>query len=446
MKKGLTILAVVVMVGVGLFQVGIKLASRDIPPPDESFFNVERLEVAPEDNAYTYFLQATNVLQPPEQPELMTQYLNDIPVDPAAVQEVAESNSDCFSLIQRGTDCSICQMPPLEDFQTVFPYIHPWLEIAKVNALRAQYFRLSGDFRTATDACILEMKFGNLVHQNAPSLIVYLVGVAVVEMGLAQVLDLATDPGMPEQELARLAVALEKPVSFDRGFSRALKSEYLYTTSVIDYMQKRPDELASLSGNEEPSAFMNIVWNRFPGTSYFFQPNKSKQVFADFYRVMIEDTPLLYSEMELPDTVEDSGGLWTLLRPNGISRLLQALLEPAVDKVMAKKCFMESRVAGAQLVVACNRFEREKGRCPESLQDLVPTYLAAVPIDPFDGEPFRYSAEKGIVYSVGQNLTDEGGSMRVEGSEDEVPTRRNRRKAEDMVYEIRPAAKPDESN
>jgi hypothetical protein len=40
----------------------------------------------------------------------------------------------------------------------------------------------------------------------------------------------------------------------------------------------------------------------------------------------------------------------------------------------------------------------------------VPAYLAAVPADPYDGKPFRYSAAKGVVYSVSKDLRDDGGS------------------------------------
>jgi hypothetical protein len=47
---------------------------------------------------------------------------------------------------------------------------------------------------------------------------------------------------------------------------------------------------------------------------------------------------------------------------------------------------------------------------PESLSELVPKYLPKVPIDPFDGKPLRYSKEKGIIYCVGKDLKDSGGS------------------------------------
>lgn len=64
---------------------------------------------------------------------------------------------------------------------------------------------------------------------------------------------------------------------------------------------------------------------------------------------------------------------------------------------------------------------------PATQEALVPDYLSAVPRDPFDGQPFRYSAEKRIVYSVGENLTDDGGD---EGRE------RGRRRAKDLVFKL----------
>ena len=56
-------------------------------------------------------------------------------------------------------------------------------------------------------------------------------------------------------------------------------------------------------------------------------------------------------------------------------------------------------------------------RVPEELSDLTPTFLDAVPTDPFDGEPLRYRVmENGyIVYSIGDNQRDDGGAERTEG-------------------------------
>ena len=53
---------------------------------------------------------------------------------------------------------------------------------------------------------------------------------------------------------------------------------------------------------------------------------------------------------------------------------------------------------------------RHEDALPPSLDALVPEYLDAVPRDPYDGKPLRYSAEKRILYSVGRDGIDSGGS------------------------------------
>jgi len=438
MKKALTILAVVLLLGVGVLRGLYQWASRDIPPPDNSEFVVERPVVAPEDNAYTYFLQATNFLYSPTNCALMSDYLAGKPVDEAEIRELIEKNKECLALIKKGTECSICLTPPVEDFMMQFLYIQPWLGIGRLNAVYTRQTRLDGDDQTATESCIVGMNFGKLILQDAPSLIVYLVGMAILDTAVDQVLGVATDLRTPEEELIILAKALNQSVPLVSGLNKAMKGEYLYSTIAIDYFRESAENSGGLLGYDETPYLLKIFLKRFQRSTYFFQPNKSKKLFADLYRVMIENTPLIYSDMIFPEPVTDSGGVGQLLRPNGVSRILQALLEPSIQPVLAKKCDMESMVSGTRLVVACNRFEREEGRWPESLQELVPEYLDAVPLDPFDGEPFRYSAEKGLVYSVGKNLTDEGGSSMMPDGKVEGETGWRHKNAEDLVFEIKP--------
>ena len=65
-------------------------------------------------------------------------------------------------------------------------------------------------------------------------------------------------------------------------------------------------------------------------------------------------------------------------------------------------------------VIACalERYRLEKGRYPENLEALTPGYLAIPPVDVLEGQPLRYTP-KGKdafqLYSLGWNLTDEGG-------------------------------------
>jgi hypothetical protein len=49
----------------------------------------------------------------------------------------------------------------------------------------------------------------------------------------------------------------------------------------------------------------------------------------------------------------------------------------------------------ALLQVALRLYQAEKGQAAESLVDVVPKYLGAVPADPYDGQPFRYRLSRG---------------------------------------------------
>jgi hypothetical protein len=90
-----------------------------------------------------------------------------------------------------------------------------------------------------------------------------------------------------------------------------------------------------------------------------------------------------------------------------VSRILlssSARVHGAREQLSAQR-----RVALAGIAVA--RYIAANGSPPDSLAQLVPKFLPAVPLDPYDGQPLRYKkqAETYTVYSISKNLTDDGG-------------------------------------
>ncbi|MBK8266870.1 MAG: hypothetical protein IPK83_00605 [Planctomycetes bacterium] len=69
--------------------------------------------------------------------------------------------------------------------------------------------------------------------------------------------------------------------------------------------------------------------------------------------------------------------------------------------------------AAAATVIATSAYQAETQRLPASIDHLVPEYLSAVPIDPFDGHSLRMQARAKspgfILYSVGPNQRDDAG-------------------------------------
>jgi len=78
------------------------------------------------------------------------------------------------------------------------------------------------------------------------------------------------------------------------------------------------------------------------------------------------------------------------------------------------------RCAGAALAV--ERFRLANGRMPASVPELVPGFLSAPPLDPFDGRPLRWFADaQGYTfYSVGENRADENGKDTAEGHSGDI--------------------------
>jgi hypothetical protein len=63
--------------------------------------------------------------------------------------------------------------------------------------------------------------------------------------------------------------------------------------------------------------------------------------------------------------------------------------------------------------VAIERYRRQKGGIPGSLDDILPRYIESVPLDPFTGKPLLYTrdGQSYTVYSTGFNRIDDGGVL-----------------------------------
>jgi hypothetical protein len=68
----------------------------------------------------------------------------------------------------------------------------------------------------------------------------------------------------------------------------------------------------------------------------------------------------------------------------------------------------------AAVACALERWRLAQGRFPETLDSLVPGFMAQLPHDIINGRPLKYHRTKEgrfVLYSVGWNETDEGGTV-----------------------------------
>jgi hypothetical protein len=78
----------------------------------------------------------------------------------------------------------------------------------------------------------------------------------------------------------------------------------------------------------------------------------------------------------------------------------------------------------ASTAIALELFKMDTGVYPKALSELVPEYLADLPVDPWDGEQLlHYSirpAGRPALWSIGENQTDENGFVGKHGTGDDI--------------------------
>lgn len=84
---------------------------------------------------------------------------------------------------------------------------------------------------------------------------------------------------------------------------------------------------------------------------------------------------------------------------------------PGVSRALREEVKADMRLQVAEVALAVEEWRMEHGRWPDSLEELVPELLDAIPQDPFSDGAIRYArTEDGvIVYSVGEDGKDNGG-------------------------------------
>jgi hypothetical protein len=87
-------------------------------------------------------------------------------------------------------------------------------------------------------------------------------------------------------------------------------------------------------------------------------------------------------------------------------------LPAAIGRAALQEARLDAQLGAAELGLACRLHRMQHTTYPVSLRDLSPAYLPALPLDPFTGRGYVYRrAGQGFkVYSLGENLKDDGGT------------------------------------
>ena len=155
----------------------------------------------------------------------------------------------------------------------------------------------------------------------------------------------------------------------------------------------------------EPLGMHASIGRAYP-TGWLYRNQLRSNQFADATLARVEQTTKVLK-----------AGTYLEIKPGGwIDRyrhIFYYLITPAYSGVERKYVFAHTRLDQLRLACALERHRLARGTYPETLQALVPNFVADLPHDVIDGAPLRYqrTAEGGYqLYSIARNRKDDGGN------------------------------------
>lgn len=392
----------------------------DTAAPDVGDLRLVPAAVLPEDNAYTYFLQATNAFCPPTEFSYY-RYTKGDPVDEALVYACITNNQETLDWIRRGVECPDCQLPGVAGRALGPDRGIPnasFFGIGRVIAIQSRFERLQGRSAEATDACLLLLRFGNHLHAGSVCNLDFMIGNAMVHTGLGQAEALSRDHRCEAQDRARLATALANLTPTETVLDNVIRGEYVVLANILDRLPQTMAASLWYVGDGFWNRMRIKVYRSIFIPSYFMQNNRTKHIIADDSRQVITHVSSVYADSPSWNDIRSGADVRGRLPfANTLGRWIVAMFSRvSLEYACQLKYRTESSIAGIRLILACRAFEEQMARLPDTLDELVPAFMPSVPRDPFDGQPFRYAAERRIVYSVGKNLTDDDGSDERQGA------------------------------
>jgi hypothetical protein len=237
------------------------------------------------------------------------------------------------------------------------------------------------------------------------SQLVHAAGVALSMVGLEQVLNRTH---LSPESLSELSKAFQNMEQYDaqgEGFMRAVAGERAIHLEIL----KNPDQLVQYLNTSFASGLPDEQRSRM--VQEVNQP-RSLKAEQDYFETTFQQLLSAHQET-FPNRLKTD----ELIRQRAAKATSQGLLFNSSYWGGFVGAFSREASCLANLRLALTAVALEQFRAahanqyPAALSELTPNYLAATPVDPFDGKPLRYRKQGAgyLVYSIGPDLKDNGG-------------------------------------
>ena len=290
-------------------------------------------------------------------------------------------------------------------FAAQIPHLQILKSAAKLYALRLSAHLALGDSAAAYEDFHDGLRLTTATVAE-PSLIAGLVSIATATLMENAVWGGLADHRWAEPELRRIEADLATLDWLKAGLF-AMGSERGGENLMTDMLIENPGQLDGILGSDAPSGYVGF---RFYPTGWFYQNKVRWNRYFDEVQARFEPEHHRYfGGRTSPSSFED-----IKTGPKRIYYLLFALRAPALESVEKNYVHAATVTDHARLACALERFRIARGSFPQALSELTPDFLARIPAEVVNGEPYRYRrTDDGsfLLHSVGLDLRDDGDTI-----------------------------------
>lgn len=317
----------------------------------------------------------------------------------ALVTQYLADNQQALELLHKGAAIEHSRYPVdlSKGFETLMPHLSDFRTGARMLELEAILHAENGKPEKVVDS--IESTFGLARSiSKEPLLISQLVRVACQGLAISTLEHVINRTEFTDEQLIELGGTLanaEDPCAMTRAFV----GERCAGLSFFKMPAARIPRV--VDGGSSPLSVVAFALYKFAGL-------------ADMDAAIYLDTMNDYIEaLEFPPQKRRGAADAVEARFEKTSRIhiLLHIIMPGLSRATTIDVRSIAQLHTARAGLAVERYRLAAGKFPDTLGDLIPTYLDAVPKDPFDGEDLRYKKlETGfVVYSIGEDGSDDGG-------------------------------------
>lgn len=292
-------------------------------------------------------------------------------------------------------------------FKTMLPHLAKVKLSAKLLQEEALQAASAGRMDPVAESILASLALARSLEEE-PILISQLVRVAALDISVNTLEQCLWRRALTDEQMIRLELSLQAAeAGTPTAFARAMAGE---RCNGLAMFQLKPEDMSvildALTDSSSPDASVKTLLSNYA---------KSDTIKADqeFYVDHLNQAVEIF-KVPFPSSL-DKAILWGDWGPmaKAKSYWLSAMLLPGISKVPEKSAIIVAELRVGQAVLAVERYRHaHQNALPDSLNDLVPQYLKAVPADPFDGALLRFKTipQRGyMVYSIGKDRQDDGG-------------------------------------